>query len=731
MTSTTVVQAAEHPSSDETNPAQQEKKKTPSPTMSEKRSRTESPSEIGVFSPKRPKTLAPPPTATTANDGKLTIQRSELVSALALASLALNSPQKTPPQSREESQDNSDERPISNDEERLAAVTPKTPPPIKRKKVHFSPGVSGTPQREARQPSSPALSRRMYPRPMMLPQRHPAFQGRLPLRPTHPAWIHRQHQIMLQQQQQQRYHEQQAAWFSPPHLRMPPPPPRVVKPLLTSPMSPMMITPPPQSPIRRRGNPLPIPSLRQPALTADRKAENTWICDYCNSAAFATYEDACAHEEVCKVRMANKRAKTGGARQSSLSSSSSSSSSPSSLQCRPVVGKENGAGESSESSQEQQRLAWSKGVVSLAVESTDKEWLSELNCFVRQHCVEAFSAEFDDVAKTSKRGRIAIDQVGIRCKFCFANNNNKDDNDSNNNNNNNVNHNMNNTITSKGVAAVSYPTSLAGIYESVKRWQRVHLPACSSVPTEIREKLTALQSDTVWVPTTRQYWTDSAKVLGMVDTPEGIRFEREPGMLSTTARPSLPPPHTVEKEPTSKASSGDTKDAKADKNNKDQQQEQERQQQQQQQQQQDKALVDGSYVCFPSDCDMVPPYVYFLMRQVELCHFTEADRFVARSKGPVGFAGFQCRHCKGHAGLGKYFPLTCKALSTNSTSQNIHAHVLKCRKCPPELKEELVFLKGEKLRSPRLVPGWRKTFFELVWKRLHPNLGPNGNRLLR
>ena len=127
----------------------------------------------------------------------------------------------------------------------------------------------------------------------------------------------------------------------------------------------------------------------------------------------------------------------------------------------------------------------------------------------------------------------------------------------------------------------------------------------------------------------------------------------------------------------------------------------------------------GGHIVYPNDLEMIPPYVHFLMRQVEPCLFTEADRFVARSKGPVGYPGFQCRHCHGHAGLGKYFPVSSKSLSTNSTSQNIHAHMLKCRKCPQAIKDRLVQLKIEKSRAARLEPGWRKVFFDKIWERLH------------
>ena len=45
--------------------------------------------------------------------------------------------------------------------------------------------------------------------------------------------------------------------------------------------------------------------------------------------------------------------------------------------------------------------------------------------------------------------------------------------------------------------------------------------------------------------------------------------------------------------------------------------------------------------------------------------------------------------------------------------------MLKCRKCPEVVKEQLIQLKIEKSRAARLEPGWRKVFFDKVWHRLH------------
>jgi hypothetical protein len=315
--------------------------------------------------------------------------------------------------------------------------------------------------------------------------------------------------------------------------------------------------------------------------------------------------------------------------------------------------------------------SWFQGSISLSIPDSDAEWLSELNCFIRATCLEAFSATEEDVAQTSKRGRIAPHQVGIRCRFC-----------------------AHRPLKERSVAAVSYPTTVAGIYESIKRWQRVHLQLCGDAPHQVKSKLIQLASTNVWIPTTRQYWTDSAKALGMVDTEDGIRFASNPRGQPDT---SMIAPSQVS-EP---AASGEFDEASVE------------------EYKEGTKLTDKDPIVYAGDTSMVPPYVYFLMRQVETCHFTEADRFVARSKGPVGYPGFECRHCAGHAGLGKYFPVSSKSLSTNSTSQNIHAHLLKCRKCPIYTKEKLASLKDEKGRTPRLEPGWRKIFFDKVWSRLH------------
>jgi len=528
----------------------------------------------------------------------------ELASAFALASLATLSPSfRRPEYSREveetENGDDDEETSTASTEMRSpqedpAPITPEARSPIRSsKKVTFAPNINHHERLFSRRHQlPPRINREQQVSRMPVGFRRPVFAGRPPF-PTMP-WMR---QRMMQ----------------PPLGFMPPPPP---------------------------------PVMHSPS--------DQWICDFCNVASFATFQEACMHEESCRYRFnmppTRRRQMWQPLAVQSMPIQHSS--------IRSVRSQEAPSPKTLSSSSSRE---WFQGSMSLAVPGSDAEWLSELNCFIRTTCVEAFSATAEQVHKTSKRGRITLHQVGIRCRFC-----------------------ANRPVDDRAIAAISFPTSVAGIYESVKRWQRVHLEVCEDTPIDVQETIARLASANVWIPTTRQYWIDSARRLGLVDTEDGIRFAVDPRKSFNCQTWNPQASSGVESE----VSPEDTK-------------------------------LDGSSIVYPEDLNLVPPYVFFLMSQVESCHFTEADRFVARSKGPVGYPGFQCRHCNGHAGLGKYFPVSSKSLSTNSTSQNIHAHLLKCRKCPPELKRKLVELKEEKGKAPRLEPGWRKVFFDKVWARMH------------
>lgn len=567
----------------------------------------------------------------------------ELASAMALASLANFSPKSVVNKGQDDAEHTTEEGSITSWEaaqttgaHQPAPVTPETrfSATSKEKKVSFAPGVKENERKEGirRLNFTPRFTHALSRMPPGFARAGGAFG---PPRVAH-HHLHRPPQVAI-------WSRHGNVMPPSPGGYMPPPTPR-----------PMVMHPHLHH----------LPSMQ---YHAQPPSANQWICDYCNAASFASYEEACLHEEFCRrhsmqhaIRSQQLPFLPGMHPQFGPPPASANAD----LQkgqlatgvAPPTVTKPEHIDDDRPSASDRE---WCRGITSLAVPEFDKEWLSEVNCFIREKCVEAFSAPDDEVKKASKRGKLGKDQVGIRCCFCRE-------------------------IPSscRTAAAVSYPASVAGIYESVKRWQRVHMALCENIPQDIKEKIEELGSSNAWIATTRQYWVDSARALGMVDTLEGIRFGSDPS-----------------KEP-------DTTQLEEALNSKEKMKEGDK-------------VGDGDHIVYPEDVSMVPPYVYFLMRQVESCHFTEADRFVARSKGPVGYPGFQCRHCNGHAGLGKYFPVTAKSLATNSTSQNIHAHLLKCRKTPNDIKAQLVALKEEKTRAPRLEPGWRKVFFDQVWTRLH------------
>jgi hypothetical protein len=191
----------------------------------------------------------------------------------------------------------------------------------------------------------------------------------------------------------------------------------------------------------------------------------------------------------------------------------------------------------------------------------------------------------------------------------------------------------------------------------------------------------------------RQYWEDSAKRLGMVDTVHGVRFCRAPGelevlsmaspsdnsqvsssplLLCSTVASNAPPPRPIVRE---------------------------------------------------EDKEIVTDFLYLLLDQMETCQFTEEDRSGGRSKikgYSVGYPGMQCKHCQGKAGFGRYFPATLEALALANSDRNVYNHLQKCRKTPEHVKTELAagFTTNRRGQSKNK-RGNRKFFFKRIWDRIH------------
>lgn len=303
------------------------------------------------------------------------------------------------------------------------------------------------------------------------------------------------------------------------------------------------------------------------------------------------------------------------------------------------------------------------GSVSLAI-AEDEESLSPLHCFMRKYCVEAFTATADDIS-TPRYGKshgrnVVVGQVGIQCVHC-----------------------KHRSFGRRQERSVCFPSSIKNIYHSMETWQRRHSTVCQDMPLWAKRTMTELIGQSrSGAGGRRQYWETSAMRLGMEDTPMGIRFTRTPGdVLPLEVVPSA---HVPTSQPPSHA------------------------------------------LVFEDDRKLVTEYLFALLAQMETCYFAEQDRVGGRSKVkncPIGYVGLQCKHCAGKAGFGRYFPVSIEALTSANSDRNIFNHIIKCRRCPVQVKEELQRYMDEQ-KDAKNRRGLRKVFFERVWQRMH---GPTGD----
>ena len=235
---------------------------------------------------------------------------------------------------------------------------------------------------------------------------------------------------------------------------------------------------------------------------------------------------------------------------------------------------------------------------------------------------------------------------------------------------------------------------------------------CRHIPSWIKTSMTELLTNNrVRAGGRRQYWEDSAKRLGLVDTPNGVRFCRAPGelppstdLLVSTATAS--PAFGVTSSPSNLSLS---------------------------------CLPCGQPIVREEDKEIVTDFLYLLLEQMETCSFSEEDRSGGRSKiknYSVGYPGMQCKHCKGKAGFGRYFPATLDALALANSDRNVFNHLQKCRKCPDYIKNNLKggFTTNRRGQSKNK-RGNRKVFFKRVWERIHEgsttsaSSGQNSNQM--
>ena len=138
--------------------------------------------------------------------------------------------------------------------------------------------------------------------------------------------------------------------------------------------------------------------------------------------------------------------------------------------------------------------------VSLAV-AQDKDWLSDLDCFIREQ-VEVFCATSNDVKNAAEIVPIKPGQVGLRWIHSAKAAANTEGGSSNN-------------------AAVKYPHSVSGIYDSVQELCSQHLDDCPNLTSEMKSKMSKMAESTSASSTLRRYYVQAAGALGLFDSDEG------------------------------------------------------------------------------------------------------------------------------------------------------------------------------------------------------------------
>ena len=339
----------------------------------------------------------------------------------------------------------------------------------------------------------------------------------------------------------------------------------------------------------------------------------------------------------------------------------------------------------------------------------DDLWLSDLHCFIRSNCAEIFVTTVEDIAveKWGKSRQIVPGQVGIRCVHC-----------------------RDVESWARAAQSVSFPSRINGIYSAVTMMQRRHLALCQHIPDQVRAKISELKEysvDSCNTPGRQQYWVDSAKEMGLIDTSKGIKFSKESIYACNSIWASSSVVHSHKKSLVSSeksvrsakvlhyhtgradlGSSLSRKESFAP------------------------SIVSASSVASSTDDDgalvfaedqkLVSDYLYLAMEQMQVCCVVESDQVGCYRNRPLGFRGLACKHCGGQPGFGKYFPATVRSLAQTTTSQTILKHcITKCKHIPIATRDQILALEQASKRkgSERPKYGSRKLFFQRIWDRLH------------
>jgi len=122
----------------------------------------------------------------------------------------------------------------------------------------------------------------------------------------------------------------------------------------------------------------------------------------------------------------------------------------------------------------------------------------------------------------------------------------------------------------------------------------------------------------------------------------------------------------------------------------------------------------------PEDELTISPFLYYLMKQVQLVRVQEdeQDLYTRQYVVPIGLPGLGCVHCTCSSQKkvrSQVFPLDRRTFP-NMVRKQLYNHILRCERCPPEVKLELKRLK--KLEIGKKISREERIFFKKLWFRM-------------
>ena len=335
---------------------------------------------------------------------------------------------------------------------------------------------------------------------------------------------------------------------------------------------------------------------------------------------------------------------------------------------------------------------------STLVVPTDSTFFDPIHQFIRTNCIQVFAATQEDM-KASGRGAhpTKVGRVGFRCYFCRH-------------------------VPKDQAArqAVCFPSKRDTIFESIRNFQRTHMPYCPCMPPDVKAKYDELVSKQGSMKKRshkymRAYYAEAASWgLGIVDTHDGLMFGAPPNengipsrnlqaLLDAAEDPAVAASyralHTTSESETAielkkfeHVASETTRRVIAN------------------------ARRESSILMHPEDFPTVSDFEFILIHQVTPFPSSTPKR---RREGMDKQNGICCKYCIYSGEEKNQFPVKLNTSGDTNLLKKISSHLMKCPHVPQDLKDafaELKILESEySVKSKR---GSVQRLLKKIWMRL-------------